>query len=109
MSVAADTVSFTVLSTGILSPVKADSSIAVEPSTITPSTGIFSPGLTTNKSPLFTSSILTVTSLPSLMTTAVCGARSIKLFKASVVRPLDIASNIFPTVIKVGIMAADSK
>ena len=106
---APDTVSFTPLSTGILSPVKVDSSMAVEPSTITPSTGIFSPGLTTNRSPLFTSSILTVASLSSLIITAVCGARSIKLFKASVVRPLDIASNIFPTVIKVGIIAADSK
>lgn len=42
--VAAETASPTVLSTGTLSPVNVDSSTAVEPSTITPSTGMFSPG-----------------------------------------------------------------
>jgi hypothetical protein len=40
----------TVLSTGILSPVIADSSTEEEPSTTSPSTGILSPGLITNVS-----------------------------------------------------------
>ena len=42
------------LVTGILSPVTIDSSIVVDPSTITPSTGIFSPGLTRMISPTLT-------------------------------------------------------
>ena len=40
---------------------------------------------------------------------AVFGASFIRLFRASVVLPLDLASSIFPTVISVRIMAADSK
>ena len=40
---------------------------------------------------------------------AVFGASFIKPFKASVVRPFDLASSIFPTVIRVKIIAADSK
>ena len=55
--VAALTWSPTSLSTGIDSPVKAASFTAVLPSIIVPSTGIFSPGLTTNISPFFTCSI----------------------------------------------------
>ena len=49
--VAADTVSFVVLSTGILSPLNVDSSIALFPATMIPSTGILSPGRTMNISP----------------------------------------------------------
>lgn len=49
--VPADTLSPNVLSTGILSPVRADSSTAVLPSVISASTGILSPGRTTNTSP----------------------------------------------------------
>ena len=109
LMVAADTVSPTSLSTGILSPVSADSLTALLPSKITPSTGIFSPGLTTNMSPVCTWSMPTVTSTPFLTTTAVFGASFIRLFNASVVLPLERASNIFPTVIRAKIIAADSK
>ena len=55
--VAAETSSPIDLSTGTLSPVSADSSIAVPPSIITPSTGMLSPGLTTKTSPVLTSAI----------------------------------------------------
>ena len=107
--VAAETVSPSDLSTGMLSPVSADSSTAVVPSVITPSTGTFSPGRTAKMSPTAISSIGTVTSLPSTILHAVSGASFISDFKASVVRPLDIASSIFPTVMRVTIIAADSK
>ena len=93
----------------MLSPVKALSFTALSPSITTPSTGMLSPGLTINMSPTCTSSILTNTSLLSLIIVAVLGANFIKLFKASVVFPFALASNIFPTVIRAGIIAADSK
>ena len=107
--VAADTVSPLFLSTGILSPVSAASFTALVPSITIPSTGIFSPGLTTNTSPFFTCSIDTFSSSPFLITVAVFGASFIRLFSASVVFPFDLASSIFPTVISVRIIAADSK
>ena len=40
---------------------------------------------------------------------AVFGASFMRLFRASVVLPLERASSILPTVIRVRIMAADSK
>ena len=107
--VAAETLSPGALSTGMLSPVKADSLTALSPSITAPSTGIFSPGRTTKISPFCTCSMGTAVSMPSRSTTAVLGANFIKPFNASVVRPLDRASSIFPTVISVKIMAADSK
>ena len=93
----------------MLSPVRADSFTALLPSRTMPSTGMFSPGRTTKISPLFTWSMGTSVSAPFLITTAVLGASFISPFKASVVFPLDLASSIFPTVISVRIMAADSK
>ena len=45
------TVSPTFFSTGMLSPVRADSSTAEKPSIIIPSTGILCPGRTTMMSP----------------------------------------------------------
>ena len=108
-TVAAETASPGFLSTGILSPVSADSLTALFPSRITPSTGIFSPGRTTKISPFRTCSIGIVASWPSRTTTAVFGASFIRPFSASVVFPLERASSIFPTVIRVRIMAADSK
>ena len=107
--VAADTMSPTSLSTGMLSPVSADSFTALFPSIIQPSTGIFSPGLTTKISPFFTRLTATVFSSPSISTTAVLGARFIRPLSASVVFPLERASSILPTVISVSIIAADSK
>ncbi len=97
------------LSTGILSPVSAASLTALLPSRTIPSTGMFSPGRTTKVSPCRTSVIDTITSFPSRTTVAVFGASRIRLFKASVVFPLAWDSSIFPTVMSVRIMAADSK
>lgn len=51
----------------------------------------------------------TVTSAPSRTSVAVLGASFIRLLRASVVLPLERASSILPTVIRVRIMAADSK
>ena len=97
------------LSTGILSPVSAASLTALLPSMTIPSTGMFSPGRTTKISPCRTSAIDTVTSCPSRTTVAVFGASRIRLFKASVVLPFAWDSSIFPTVMSVRIIAADSK
>ena len=58
-------------STGRLSPVNIDSSMADEPSTKMPSTGIFSPGRTITISPGTTSSVSISISLPSRITRAV--------------------------------------
>ena len=97
------------LSTGILSPVSAASFTLETPSVTVPSTGIASPGRTRNRSPTATSATGSVTCLPSRSTQAVWGARFISPFSASVVLPLLYASSVLPTVIKVKIMAADSK
>ena len=96
-------------STGILSPVSIDSSTEVIPSTTSPSTGIFSPGLTIIISPTSTSSIEISSSIPSLITRAVLGARPISFLIASELFPLETASKYLPRVIKVIIVAADSK
>ena len=93
----------------MLSPVSADSFTALLPSITTPSTGIFSTGLTANISPFLTCSIGTVSSIPFLITLAVLGASFISPLRASVVFPFERASSIFPTVISVSIIAADSK
>ena len=108
-TVAAETASPGPLSAGTLSPVRADSLTALSPSSTTPSTGICSPGRTTKTSPFCTCSMGTSVSPPSRRTIAVLGASFIRLFRASVVLPLDRASSILPTVMRVRIMAADSK
>ena len=51
----------------------------------------------------------TGTSLPSRRRVAVLGASFIRLLRALVVLPLLRASSILPTVMRVRIMAADSK
>ena len=89
LMVAAETLSPSALSTGMLSPVRADSLTALWPSRITPSTGMFSPGRTTKMSPCRTASMGTSVSTPSFTTVAVLGASFIRLFRASVVRPLE--------------------
>ena len=109
LSVAAETLSPSALSTGMLSPVRALSFTALWPSSTMPSTGMFSPGRTTKMSPFSTSSTPTVTSWPFRTTVAVLGASFIRLLSASVVLPLLRASSILPTVIRVSIMAAASK
>ena len=107
--VAALTLSPSALSTGMLSPVRALSFTALLPSSTMPSTGTFSPGRTTKMSPFCTCSMGTVTSVPSRSRLAVLGASFIRLLRASVVLPLERASSILPTVMRVRIMAADSK
>ena len=107
--VPAETLSPSPLSTGRDSPVNADSSTAVVPLTMMPSTGICSPGYTVKRSPSLTSSTETSVSCSPVRRCAFFGLKFIKLFKASVVLPLEIASSIFPKVIRVGIIAAVSK
>ncbi len=107
--VAAETLSPAFLSTGMLSPVKADSSTALSPFITIASTGILSPARTTKISPTSTDSAGITCSFPSLTTVAVSGASFIKLLSAFVVFPFEYASNVFPTVISVNIIAADSK
>ena len=97
------------LSIGMLSPVSIDSSIVVVPSTISPSTGSFSPGFTKITSPTLTSSIEIIFSTPSTIIVAFFGANPISFLIASDVFPLVLASKYFPKVIKVKIVAPDSK
>ena len=87
--VAALTPSPLALSTGMLSPVRAASFTLDSPSSTTPSTGMLSPGRTRNTSPTCTSAMGTVTGSPSRRMRAVWGARSIRLFSALVVLPLE--------------------
>ena len=96
-------------STGMLSPVTADSSKDDAPSVITPSTATLSPGLTRKISPSFTSSAGISTSSPSRSITTVSGASFISLVIASLVFPLERASRYLPSVISVRMVPADSK
>ena len=106
---AAATLSPGPLSTGRDSPVRADSSTAELPSTITPSTGMDWPGRTTMRSPTRTSSTGISTSCPFRRTAAVLGARSIRRVMAWLVLPLERVSRNLPRVMRVRIMPADSK
>ena len=96
-------------STGMDSPVRADSSTEDAPSVTTPSTGRDCPGRTTMRSPTTTSSTGTSISEPSRTTVAVLGARSIRRPMASLVLPLERVSRNLPRVMRVRIMPADSK
>ncbi|EKD87040.1 MAG: hypothetical protein ACD_37C00066G0002 [uncultured bacterium] len=69
----------------MLSPVIIDSSTLDSPSRISPSTGIFSPGLTLTTEPSATSSIDTSFSIPSITILAVLADRLINFFIASLV------------------------
>ena len=103
------TLSPIVLSTGILSPVSDDSSKLPCPETISPSTGTELPGFSIKVSFTLMLSTDTVFSLfPSRMI-AVLGLRFINDFKAFVVLPFALDSSILPTVMRVRIIAADSK
>ena len=96
-------------STGMDSPVRADSSTEEVPSVTSPSTGMEAPGLTKMRSPTATSSTGISTSAPSRRTVAVLGARSISRLMASLVFPLERVSRYLPRVMRVRIMPADSK
>lgn len=70
-------------STGMLSPVIADSSTKDEPSITTPSAGIELPGLTSTISPTTMSLVSISVSMPFLITIAFLGAKLRSLFIAS--------------------------
>ncbi len=95
--------------TGMLSPVTADSSTDDLPSITIPSAAADSPGFIINISPVTISLALITCSIPSLITVAVLGARSISFVTASLVLLLERVSRNFPTVIRVKIIPADSK
>ncbi len=76
---------------------------------ISPSRGIFSPGLTTIISPTSTSSIGITNSSPSFIMVAVFGDNPINFFIASEVLPFEMASKYLPSNIKVIITADVSK
>jgi len=84
------------LGTGIGSPVTIDSSIHDSPSFTRPSTGTFSPGLTTTTSPGTTSSTGTAVSPPAVRTTAVRDSRPTRRRRADEVLPLAAASSQRP-------------
>ena len=109
LTVAPMTLSPACLSTGILSPVMADSSMEAEPSVRIPSTGMDSPAFTISISPFSSSSTGIVDSTPSRMTVAVFGARFRSLLMASEVLPFARASKNLPRVISVRIVPAPSK
>ena len=96
-------------STGILSPVRADSSTVPPPLSTVPSTGIRPPCRTITVSPTRMSSVGTVSSCPSRRTTAEVGARASSAVIAPVVLPLERSSRYLPTVTSAKIMPADSK
>ena len=100
----------TAFSTGTLSPVMTDSSTVPAPSTTTPSTGTPAPARTMRISPGRTWSAGISSSLPAaFLLMAVLGERSMSLEMASVVLPFARASKYFPSVMRVRIIAADSK
>ena len=90
------TVSPSSLSTGIDSPVASDSSTALCPETTTPSVGIFSPGLTTIRSPTRTSEIGTSCSPSSRRILALRASRDSSFWMAAEVRPLARVSTYLP-------------
>ena len=96
-------------STGMLSPVSMDSSTEVYPSTTSPSTGTFPPGLTRTRSPTSTSAIGISVSAPSWITSAVFGARPMSFLMACEVLPLDTVSRVLPSRMRAMMTAAVSK
>ena len=97
------------LSTGALSPVSMLSSIVDTPSTMIPSTGIFSPGRTRTTSAVRTSSTGMSCSLPSRITRAVFGASPTSSAMAAAVRFLARSSIHRPIRIKAMITREVSK
>ncbi len=96
-------------STGRLSPVIALLSTAHVPSTITPSTGMYSPCLTMMMSPSTTMLTAIIFSSPSRTARTVSGVSLRSFSTASPVFFLDSSSSHLPRSTKASIMAADSK
>ena len=109
LTVAPMTLSPACLSTGMDSPVMADSSMEAVPSVRIPSTGMDSPALTIRISSFSTSSIGMMDSTPFRSIVAVFGARFRSLLMASDVFPFARASKNLPRVISVRIVPAPSK
>ncbi|MPN35883.1 hypothetical protein SDC9_183385 [bioreactor metagenome] len=100
---------FWVFSTGMLSPVRRDSSTADSPLMTLPSSGTLLPGRTSRVSPAFTLPVGTSVTLPSSLTRmAVSGESSISLRIASVVFSLLLASICLPIMTRETTMPADS-
>ena len=85
-----------VLANGIDSPVSIDSSIALSPAMMSPSTGIRSPGRTCTTSPRMTCSTGTSTSADARITRAVFGCRCTSDRSAFDVCVFARASNMLP-------------
>ena len=98
-----------VFSTGMLSPVRADSSTEPLPLVTVPSTGMRPPCRTITVSPALIWPVATVTSVPLRRTTATSGASASSAVMAPVVLPLERSSRYLPTVTRARIMPADSK
>ena len=96
-------------STGILSPVSADSSVYPSPSITTPSTETLLPLLMITISPTITSSVGISISTPSRLMSVLSGDNSISLDIACVVFTFERDSKYLPTDTKVSIIPADSK
>ncbi|MBA7479112.1 hypothetical protein ES707_14543 [subsurface metagenome] len=96
-------------SVGIGSPVIILSSITAVPSAIIPSTGIFSPGLTFNKSPTCTSSRGISSSCSSRILRATGGTRFSSAFMAELVLLCARNSRTWPSNTRVKITTAASK
>ncbi len=109
LMVAPITVSPSVFSEGMGSPVTIDSSTADIPATTIPSTGIFSPGRTTTMSSTATSSTGISISDPSRSTRAVFAWRPISFFNASEVRARARISIADPNTTKAVTTAVTSK
>ena len=93
------------LVTGMASPVIIDSSKADRPAAMMPSTGTFSPGRTTIRSPTTTWRTSTCVSAPSRTTQAVLAPRAIRAFSAAEARPLARSSRYLPRLMRVMIPA----
>ena len=96
------------LATGIDSPVTKDSSIAVSPPVISPSTGTLSPGFNIRISPIFTSEVGITSSFPLRITLACGGTRLKRACNASVVPRLLFISIQWPNKTNVVSIAAAS-
>ena len=96
------------LATGIGSPVSIDSSTADAPSVTTPSTAIFSPGLTITRSPGTSVSTAISASLPPRTTWAVFARSPARRRIACDVRPLALASSSRPSRMRAMMAHTDS-
>ena len=103
------TLSLSDLSTGTGSPVIILSSIMAVPSTMIPSTGIFSPGFTRSKLPSFTSSRGISSSFPFLIILATGGTSPSKALMAELVLLCALSSSTWPIKTRVRMTEAASK